>query len=79
MKRNSNCAPVSSRGREPDLIGMLPAGHDAAEALYQITDASRERRGLAVTSNIQPRMHRPALADGGRQIVPSALHPGSGR
>jgi hypothetical protein len=57
--------------REPDLISMLPAGHDAAEALYPITDATYKRRSLAVTSNIQLRMHRPALADGGRQIVPS--------
>ena len=50
---------------------MLPAGHDAAEALYPVTDATYKRRSLAVTSNIQLRMHRPALADGGRQIVPS--------
>src|SRR4029077_7522241 len=33
---------------------MLPAGQDAAEALYRITDAAYERRSLAVTSNIHP-------------------------
>jgi DNA replication protein DnaC len=37
-----------------DDIGMLPAGADAAEALYRITDAGYERRSLAVTSNIHP-------------------------
>ena len=35
-------------------IGMLPAGQDAAEAFYRITDAAYERRSLAVTSNIHP-------------------------
>ncbi len=33
---------------------MLPAGQDAAEAFYRITDAAYERRSLAVTSNIHP-------------------------
>ena len=37
-----------------DDIGMLPAGQDAAEAFYRITDAAYERRSLAVTSNIHP-------------------------
>ena len=32
---------------------MLPAGQDAAEAFYRITDAAYERR-VAVTSNIHP-------------------------
>jgi hypothetical protein len=35
-------------------IGMLPAGQDAAEAFYRITDAAYERRSVAVTSNIHP-------------------------
>jgi hypothetical protein len=38
----------------PDDIGMLPAGQDAAEASYRITDAAYERRSVAVTSNIHP-------------------------
>lgn len=37
-----------------DDIGMLPAGHDAAEAFYRIVDAAYERRSIAVTSNIHP-------------------------
>jgi DNA replication protein DnaC len=37
-----------------DDIGMLPAGQEAAEAFYRITDAAYERRSLAVTSNIHP-------------------------
>ena len=37
-----------------DDIGMLPAGQDAAEAFYRITDAAYERRSLIVTSNIHP-------------------------
>jgi DNA replication protein DnaC len=37
-----------------DDIGMLPAGQDAAEAFYCITDAAYERRSVAVTSNIHP-------------------------
>ena len=37
-----------------DDIGMLPAGQDAAEAFYRITDAAYERRSIAVTSNIHP-------------------------
>jgi DNA replication protein DnaC len=37
-----------------DDIGMLPAGDDAAEAFYRITDAAYERRSIAVTSNIHP-------------------------
>jgi DNA replication protein DnaC len=37
-----------------DDIGMLPAGEDAAEAFYRITDAAYERRSIAVTSNIHP-------------------------
>jgi DNA replication protein DnaC len=37
-----------------DDIGMLPAGQDAAEAFYRITDAAYERRSVAVTSNIHP-------------------------
>jgi hypothetical protein len=32
---------------------MLPAGQDAAEAFYRITDAAYERRSVAVTSNLQ--------------------------
>jgi hypothetical protein len=35
-----------------DDIGMLPAGQDAAEAFYRITDAAYERRSVAVNSNI---------------------------
>ena len=37
-----------------DDIDMLPAGQDAAEALYRITGAAYERRSVAVTSNIHP-------------------------
>jgi DNA replication protein DnaC len=37
-----------------DDIGMLPAGQDAAEAFYRVTDAAYERRSVAVTSNIHP-------------------------
>jgi DNA replication protein DnaC len=37
-----------------DDIGMLPAGQDAAEAFYRITDAAYERRSVTVTSNIHP-------------------------
>ena len=33
---------------------MLPAGQDAAEAFYRVTDAAYERRSVAVTSNIHP-------------------------
>jgi DNA replication protein DnaC len=33
---------------------MLPAGQDAAETFYRITDAACERRSVAVTSNIHP-------------------------
>jgi len=41
-------------GKHVDDIGMLPAGQDAAEAFYRITDAAYERRSMAVTSNIHP-------------------------
>jgi DNA replication protein DnaC len=37
-----------------DDIGMLPAGHDAAEAFYRVVDAAYERRSVAVTSNLHP-------------------------
>jgi DNA replication protein DnaC len=37
-----------------DDIGMLPAGQEAAEAFYRITDAAYERRSMTVTSNIHP-------------------------
>jgi DNA replication protein DnaC len=37
-----------------DDIGMLPAGQDAAEAFYRITDAAYERRSVAVTRQIRP-------------------------
>jgi DNA replication protein DnaC len=37
-----------------DDIGMLPAGQDAAEALYRVIDAAYERRSVAVTSNLHP-------------------------
>jgi DNA replication protein DnaC len=37
-----------------DDIGMLPAGQDAAEAFYRVTDTAYERRSVAVTSNIHP-------------------------
>lgn len=37
-----------------DDIGMLPAGQEAAEAFYRVTDAAYERRSVAVTSNIHP-------------------------
>jgi DNA replication protein DnaC len=37
-----------------DDIGMLPAGQDAAEALYRIIDAAYERRSVIVTSNLHP-------------------------
>ncbi|MBA2338268.1 MAG: ATP-binding protein [Acidimicrobiia bacterium] len=37
-----------------DDIGMLPAGHDAAEAFYRVIDAAYERRSVAVTSNLHP-------------------------
>ena len=41
-----------------DDIGMLPAGQDAAEAFYRITDAAYERRSVTVTSNIHPSGYR---------------------
>lgn len=37
-----------------DDIGMLPTGQAAAESFYRLVDATYERRGLAVTSNIHP-------------------------
>ncbi|MGH9068772.1 MAG: ATP-binding protein [Acidimicrobiales bacterium] len=37
-----------------DDIGRLPAGQDAAEALYRVIDAAYERRSVAVTSNLHP-------------------------
>jgi DNA replication protein DnaC len=37
-----------------DDISMLPAGQDAAEAFYRITDAVYEHRSVAVSSNLQP-------------------------
>ncbi len=37
-----------------DDIGMLPAGQQAAEALYRLTDAAYERRSLIITSNLHP-------------------------
>jgi DNA replication protein DnaC len=37
-----------------DDIGMLPAGQDAAEALYRVVDAAYERRSVIVTSNLHP-------------------------
>ena len=37
-----------------DDIGMLPAGQDAAEALYRVVDAAYERRSVAVTTNLHP-------------------------
>jgi hypothetical protein len=66
-----------ARDRDDDSC-MLPAGHDAAQALYRITDATCERRSLAVTSKFQRRMHRAALADGGRDCS-ICTRPGSGR
>ena len=46
---------------------MLPAGQDAAEAFYRITDAAYERRSVAVTSNIHP--------SGFDSIMPKTLAP----
>src|SRR5688500_13710307 len=37
-----------------DDIGMLPAGQEAAEAVYRVVDAAYERRSVAVTSHIPP-------------------------
>ncbi|MFG1949404.1 ATP-binding protein [Nonomuraea sp. NPDC048826] len=37
-----------------DDIGLLPVGHETAEAFYRLVDAAYERRSLAVTSNIHP-------------------------
>ncbi len=37
-----------------DDIGLLPVGHDTAEAFYRVIDAAYERRSVAVTSNIHP-------------------------
>ena len=37
-----------------DDIGMLPAGQDAAEALYRPVDAAHARRSVAVSSNRHP-------------------------
>jgi len=58
-KADSSVARTVTRICRADLIviddiGMLPAGQDAAEAFYRITDAAYERRSVAVTSNIHP-------------------------
>lgn len=37
-----------------DDIGVLPAGHEAAEAFYRVIDAAYERRSVAVSSNLHP-------------------------
>jgi DNA replication protein DnaC len=37
-----------------DDISMLPAGQEAAEAYYRITDAVYEHRSVAVSSNFHP-------------------------
>jgi hypothetical protein len=37
-----------------DDISMLPAGQDAAEAYYRITDAVYEHCSVAVSSNVHP-------------------------
>jgi len=46
---------------------MLPAGQDAAEAFYRITDAAYERRSVAVTSNIHPSKAHMFAATSARQ------------
>ena len=57
-KADGSVARTVTRICRSDLIvvdlGMLPAGQDAAEAFYRITDAAYERRSVAVTSNIHP-------------------------
>ncbi|WP_207634536.1 ATP-binding protein [Candidatus Frankia alpina] len=35
-----------------DDVGMLPAGRDAADAFYRLTDAAREQRSAVVTSTL---------------------------
>jgi hypothetical protein len=57
-----------------DGIGMLPAGQDAAEAFYRITDAAHERRSVAVTSNIHPGWLRRHAQDPGGATGDRLLH-----
>ena len=62
-----------------DDIGMLPAGQDAAEAFYRITDAAYERRSVAVTSNIHPSGFdtiMPKTLDGDRRPAAPPRPPG---
>jgi len=37
-----------------DDIGLLPAGTDAAEALYRLVDAAHAKRSLILTSTLHP-------------------------
>ncbi len=58
-KVDGSVAKVVTRITRADLIviddvGLLPAGQDAAEALYRVVDAAYERRSVAVTSNLHP-------------------------
>jgi DNA replication protein DnaC len=58
-KANASIAKTVARITRADLvvvddIGMLPAGHDAAEAFYRVVDAAYEKRSVAVTSNLHP-------------------------
>jgi DNA replication protein DnaC len=58
-KADASIAKTVARITRADLvvvddIGMLPAGHDAAEAFYRVVDAAYEKRSVAVTSNLHP-------------------------
>ena len=61
-----------------DDIGMLPAGQDAAEAFYRITDAAYERRSVAVTSNIHPSKAHMFAATCARRRLKRGMFGGAG-
>ncbi|WP_227012933.1 MULTISPECIES: ATP-binding protein [unclassified Pseudonocardia] len=57
-----------------DDIGMLPAGQDAAEALYRSVDGAFEHRSLAVTSNIPSGFDTPMSKTVATATVDLLLH-----
>jgi hypothetical protein len=57
---------------------MLPAGLDAAEAFYRITDAAYERRSVAVTSNIHPSKAHMFAATCARRRLKRGMFGGAG-
>jgi len=58
---------VASPPHPIDDIGLLPIATENAEALYRVIDATYERRGIALSSNLHP--------SGFDELMPKTIQP----